>query len=143
MLVGPQGYIWLHLNVGSVTSPRFSAGAALNASDGSVIYSGDSWSPFTLVDMDGDGVLDLVLSDFYNRLAVYKNTAKGTSLANFSSTPYYIVSSVTGQVFIAPDRRFDVGDWNRDGFPDVVTGAYCADVKLFLTSNSIAGASAQ
>eukprot|EP01036_Dinobryon_divergens_P046110 gene46110-61655_t len=49
------------------------------------------------------------------------------------------MSSITGSAFILPDldRRFDIGDWNLDGKPDVITGAAsCGYVKLFFNTNT-------
>ena len=118
----------------------FTAGVVLNASDGAAIYSGDEWTSFALSDMNGDGVVDLILSDNVNRLAVYKNIVSGTSsVANFASTPSYIVDNPTGKIFLLPDRSFDVGDWNGDNFPDVVSGAYCDVINLYMNSGSSSG----
>ena len=68
LLVGYNGYIWLHLNNGTLLDPTYNVGVKLKASDNNVIYSGDTASFFTLADMNGDGVKDLVLSDTSDRI---------------------------------------------------------------------------
>ena len=137
LLVGSGGYIWLHLNNGTRKSPAFTSGKQLKAQNGQIIYSGDTLSTFTLIDMNGDGNKDLVLSDSQYRLCLYLNIAvKGA--APIYSAPTFIMSSITGSAFILPDfsRRFDIGDWNLDGRPDVITGTDCGFVRLFFNTNS-------
>eukprot|EP01041_Mallomonas_annulata_P006938 gene6938-14089_t len=134
LVVGSGGYIWRHTNVGTVSSPVF--GSAVKIQAGGVnIYSGDGWSTFTLVDMTGDGVQDLVLADSSSKLRVYKNTATADASPVYA-TYYFVKDSETGLDFVLTNRRFDMGDWNGDGKPDLILGAWCEDVKLYLNANS-------
>ena len=133
--MGSNGYIWLYLNTGSSSVPSYGGGTKLKANDGTYIYSGDSWGTFALIDMNGDDIKDLVLSDLQSRLCVYKNTATAGSSPVFAPC-YFVKSTVTGTALVLPDRRFDIGDWNKDGLPDVVSGASCADVNLYLGTNT-------
>ena len=134
LLIGSGGYVYLHINTGLTSAPSFSSGVLLRTVDGKEIYSGDDWSTFTLADMDGDGVVDLILKDYYTRLCVYKNTAR--SVTPTFALPFYVMSDDTGKPLVLPDRRFDIGDWNNDGFQDVLSGITCGDVYLYVNSKS-------
>ena len=129
LLIGAGGYIWAYVNSGTTSAPAFGPGVKLQSA-GSDIYAGTTTSPFTLADMTGDGVADLVLADSAGKLRLYRNTA-GAGLAPVLASPVFL-KRADGSDFILPDRRFDLGDWNRDGAPDLVTGTYSGDMKLFI-----------
>ena len=137
LLIGSGGYVYVHINNGYPKLPAFTSGVQLLASDGTVISSQVSSSTFTLFDMNGDGRQDLVMTDYYSRLCVYVNTASAGSTPIFSP-PYFLTSAVTTSPLVIQDLRFDIGDWNRDGLPDIVVGAYCANVYLYLGTGSSA-----
>ena len=137
LLVGSNGYIWLYLNTGTKYSAKFSAAYYLNVSDGAAIVTGDNEATFTIIDMNGDGVKDLVLADSSNRLAIYYNTAANGATVQVFSNPIYANDSVLKVPLILPDRRFDIGDWNADGHPDVVTGTYDQNVYLILNLGNV------
>ena len=130
LLVASDGYIWLYLNTGTKLSAKFSAAYYLNMSDGTAIQNGNT---FTIIDMNGDGVEDLVLADSSSRLAIYLNTAAKGAAVQIFSNPIHANNSVTNSPLILPNSRFDVGDWNADGHPDVITGTF--DQKAYLILN--------
>ncbi len=133
LLIGAGGYVWLYLNTGSATVPAFAAATRVRAA-GVEIYAGTGSSPMALVDMTGDGVKDLVVADSASRLRVYRNTAVA------GATPVYAaattIKNVNGADFVLPDRRFDLGDWDGDGRPDLITGTFSGDVQLFLNTGT-------
>ncbi|MCX6928957.1 MAG: FG-GAP-like repeat-containing protein, partial [Verrucomicrobia bacterium] len=128
LLLGAGGYVWLYTNSGSPQAPAFGAGVKVQAA-GADIYSGDGISPIAFVDMTGDGIQDLVVSDAANKLRVYRNTAAAGQPPVFSAPS--IVKDASGADFLLPDRRFDLGDWDGDGKPDLVTGSFSGPVLLF------------
>ena len=116
--------------------PAFAAGVKVQAA-GADIYSGTGSSPIALIDMTGDGVADLVVADSASKLRVYANTAAAGQTPVYAA--YTTVKKADGITdFVMPDRRFDIGDYNGDGKPDLVTGTYSGNVQLFLNTNSAA-----
>ena len=136
LLVGSGGFLWLYLNNGSSTSPIFKSGVKISSNNSSPISLGNSKSTFALADMDGDGLTDLVVADSQKRLQVFQNIGTATSSLIYS-TSYLVQDSTTGLAFLLADQRFDIGDWNGDGLPDLVVGSYCGDVHLYLNTNSL------
>lgn len=133
LLVGAGGGVWIYTNIGTASAAVFASGTRVQAA-GAEISSGDSQAPIALVDLTGDGVQDLVLSDATKKLRVYRNTAPA------HATPVYAaavsVKDSSGTDFICPDRRFDLGDWDGDGKPDLVTGTFSGSVQLFLNTGT-------
>lgn len=137
ILVGSGGYVWLYLNTGSTTVPAFAAGVKVQAA-GTDIFSGATGAaPIALTDMTGDGKADLIVADFASKLRVYPNTAAAGQAPVYGSST--IVKRADGSTdFVLPDKRFDLGDWNGDGTPDLVTGTGSGNVQLFLNTNTAA-----
>jgi hypothetical protein len=135
LLIGAGGYVWRYTNNGTAAAPSFAPGVKVQGA-GVDIYAGDGTSPITLIDMTGDGVKDLVVADSANKLRVYRNTAAA------GATPVYAalvrVKHSNGSDFVLADRRFDLGDWNGDGKPDLVTGTFSGDIRLFLNTGTAA-----
>ena len=135
LLIGAGGYVWLYLNNGSATVPSFAAGTKVRAA-GTDIYAGTGSSPIALMDMTGDGVKDLVVGDSASKLRVYRNTAAAGAAPVYAAA--FFVKHTNGTDYTLADRRFDLGDWNGDGKPDLVTGTYSGDVQLFLNTGTAA-----
>jgi len=135
LLIGAGGYVWLYLNNGSTTVPAFAAGTRVRAA-GTDIYAGTGSSPIALVDMTGDGVKDLVVADSASKMRVYRNTAAAGAAPVYAAS--VLVKNVNGADFVLADRRFDLGDWNGDGKPDLVTGTYSGNVQIFLNTGTAA-----
>lgn len=65
------------------------------------------------VDADGDGIVDLAISDYgENGLLVLKNDGTG----HFPVQGRVRIESVSGP------RTLAIGDWNEDGRPDILVG---------------------
>ncbi len=135
LLVGAGGYVWLYTNTGTAQSPVFAAAGKVKAA-GADVYAGTGSSPIALMDMTGDGVSDLVVADSSSKLRVYRNTAGSNQPPVFAA--YVRVKNGSGVDFMMPDRRFDLGDWNGDGKPDLVTGSFSGAMQLFLNVGSAA-----
>ena len=88
------------------------------------------------MDMTGDGVKDLVVADSASKLRVYRNTAAANATPVYAASVF--VKNANGTDFVLADRRFDLGDWNGDGKPDLVTGTYSGNVQLFLNTGTAA-----
>lgn len=133
LLVGAGGYVWLYTNSGTLSAPSFAAGVKVKAV-GSDIYAGTTTSPIALADMTGDGVADLILADSTSKLRVYRNTAAAGAMPVYAA--YVRVKQTNGADLVLADKRFDLGDWNGDGKPDLVTGTYSGNILLFLNSGT-------
>lgn len=137
LLVGAGGYVWRYLNTGTAVAPTFDAGVKVQA-NGVDIYAGtNSNSPITLADMTGDGVADLIMADHSSKLRLYRNTAAA------GATPVYAAHTFIKQSdgvadLVLPDKRFDIGDYNADGSPDLIVGTGSGNVRLFLNVNTAA-----
>jgi hypothetical protein len=129
LLIGAGGYVWLYTNTGTATSPAFGTGVKVKAA-GADLYAGTGSSPIALVDMTGDGVRDLVVADSASKLRVYRNTTAAGQPPVFVASVF--VKNAGGADFVLPDRRFDLGDWDGDGKPDLVTGSFSGAMQLFL-----------
>ncbi|RYD65323.1 MAG: hypothetical protein EOP83_07605, partial [Verrucomicrobiaceae bacterium] len=137
ILIGAGGYVWRYMNTGTATVPAFAAGVKLQAAGVDIYANTTSNSPIALADMTGDGVADLVLADSTSKLRVYRNTAAAGATPVYAA--YTRLKRADGTTdFVMPDKRFDIGDYNGDGMPDLVTGTYSGNVQLFLNANTAA-----
>ena len=135
LLIGAGGYVWRYTNTGTAAVPSFTPGVKVQAA-GADIYAGDGTSPITLMDLTGDGVKDLVVADSASKLRVYRNTAAAGATPVYAA--YVRVKHTNGSDFVLADRRFDLGDWNGDGKPDLVTGTFSGNIQLFLNTGTAA-----
>ncbi|MCH8545330.1 MAG: T9SS type A sorting domain-containing protein [Cryomorphaceae bacterium] len=129
MGVSYYGDVYYYENTGSATNPQFATGISnpFNINSG-IITTG---SP-TLIDMDGDGDLDLFISDYYGGILYYENTGSA-SAPNFSTAavanPFNIpVSSVF--------RIATFADLDGDGDADLLTCELYGDVKYYENTGS-------
>ncbi|XP_013400116.1 uncharacterized protein LOC106166188 [Lingula anatina] len=117
ILAGNGGYVYLLENTGDSSNGRFAAPRKLTTADGTVIDKG-YWSGSPVFkDMNGDGLKDLLLSEWAGDLtliSLFINT--GTSKQPTFSAPKVLINNNAGGV------RFDAADWNNDGLNDLVVG---------------------
>lgn len=136
LLIGAGGYVHLYTNNGTVGVPAFAYAGRVRVGAADIYAGSTSSAPIALADLTGDGVPDLVLSDSSSKLRVYRNTAAANATPVYAAAVF--VKNVSGADFALPDRRFDLGDWNGDGLPDLVTGTYSGEVRLYLNTGTAA-----
>ena len=122
-----SGYAWYYKNVGTRTEPKLAKGVRLRTTDGGFVkvgrykpgdkandfasHSGDRSDPKP-ADFDGDGDLDLMVSDAYGYVTYFENVggnaeplfAKGVEVLHVCNTRVMI----------------GVTDWDGDGRPDIL-----------------------
>lgn len=138
LLIGYGGYIYLHLNDGS---NKYSTGSKLKLSTGAFIYSGDGTMTFTLYDIDNDGFQDLIFIDNKAKIRYYKNFQTNSNTSPIFTSFTYLLNATSNLPFTSPssERRFDIGDWDSDGIPDLILGARCQNVILYSGISSTTG----
>lgn len=133
LLVGVSGAIWRWTNTGTASSPAFTTRTQVQA-NGANITAGTGC--IALIDMNGNGVRDLVAIDSSRRLILYVNTRAVSQSPVYSAGTYILHSS--GSNFIVPESSFDLGDWNGDGLPDLATGTGSGTIRLYLNVGTAA-----
>ncbi len=133
LLVGVSGAIWRWTNTGTASSPAFTTRTQVQA-NGANITAGTGC--IALMDMNGNGVKDLVAIDSSRRLILYVNTRAVNQSPIYSAGTYILHSS--GSNFIVPESSFDLGDWNGDGLPDLATGTGSGTIRLYLNVGTAA-----
>ncbi|MGC4014881.1 MAG: Ig-like domain-containing protein [Luteolibacter sp.] len=136
LLLGAGGYVWLYLNTGTVNAPAFGAGTKVKANGSDIYVNTTSSSPIALVDMTGDGVRDLVVSDSASKLRIYRNTSAAGAPPVFAAATF-AKTSANADLVLA-DRRFDIGDWDGDGLVDIVTGTFSGNLLLYTNTGTAA-----
>jgi hypothetical protein len=137
LLLGHGTRVWRYNNSGTAAAPVFDAGVMVQANGSSINLSSNTL--IALQDITGDGVTDLIAVDSSKKIRIYRNTAAANVAPVFAAAT--ILQKPGGGDWVMPDQRFDCGDWNGDGLPDIVTGSFSGDVLLFLNQGTAAAPS--
>ena len=133
LLVAADSAVWLYRNAGTAELPEFEAGVKVQAA-GVDIVGGSFATSIALADLTGDGVIDLVVSDENSQLRLFANTSPAGQIPVYAA-PVMLKSNGGGD--LEPSNpRFDLGDWNDDGLPDIILGTYNGDVKVHLNTGT-------
>jgi len=120
LLIGHKSTIVFYKNAGTKSKPVFKAPVTIDPPEGKYALRP---SPY-VVDFDGDGKKDLLVSTEPRKLTFYRNigTARAPKLGKAS------VLELTGDGFEKGYRnRIEVVDWNNDGKLDILVGNYYSD----------------
>jgi large repetitive protein len=132
LLVGSiDGKVRVYLNEGTDTAPDFRTTLFLQAGGGDLVVPTARSSP-VLMDLDGDGDLDLLAGNTEGQLLFYHNNGTGTGgLPGFGS--YSLVQAGGVNIDLAGSARSRpyVCDYNSDGCLDVLVGAGDGKVHLY------------
>jgi len=129
LVAGGDGYVWLFRQAQPTNSTDFLAGDRLTIS-GTPMRVGTGYTGACFVDINGDGLPDLVVAGNDNRVRYYGNTGLPGSPTFGAST----VVQGDGGVFALPASvggRIDVADWDGDGLLDLLTGDFDGEITWY------------
>lgn len=124
-----DGKVHLYLDGATEGEPDFLAETFAQEDGHDLLVPGVRSSPVVL-DLDGDGMKDLLTGNTEGRLLLYGNTGTDAAPA-FSGYDAVTSESVPIDLFGQPRSRPFVTDWTGDGLPDVLIGAGDGRVHLF------------
>ena len=120
LLIGHNSTVIFYKNAGTKAKPVFKAPVTIDPPEGKFASRP---SPY-VVDFDGDGKKDLLVSTEPRKLAFYRNV--GTAKAPKLGKAVEIV--LKGDGFEKGSRnRIEVVDWNNDGKLDILVGNFYSD----------------
>jgi len=138
LLVGEEdGRIALLINSGSPGNPQFAAmqyvqarGADLDVSPGP-----EDRSVPEVVDLDGDGIKDLLVGEINGVVHFYSNSGTNTN-PQFNSG--VVLQTAAGDLDVGNYSRPEITDWDEDGDPDLLVGEEMGYVHLFINPGTSA-----
>jgi hypothetical protein len=127
LLIGADGGVTWFRNTGTVEAPAFATGVAVEAG-GRKLRLGQGRLAIAWVDLDGDGRRDLGMVAEDRKVRWARNTATAAGQPRLAEP--VVLPARAGGDFIADDVRAEIADWNGDGLPDVITGAFSGAVRI-------------
>ncbi|MDP6543735.1 MAG: VCBS repeat-containing protein [Phycisphaerae bacterium] len=120
LLIGHSSTIVFYKNAGTKSKPAFKAPVTIDPPEGKFASRP---SPY-VVDWDGDGKKDMLVSTEPRKIAFYRNV--GTNKAPKLGKPVEL--ELKGDGFEKGYRnRIEVVDWNNDGKLDILVGNFYSD----------------
>ncbi|RJP73432.1 MAG: T9SS C-terminal target domain-containing protein [Candidatus Zixiibacteriota bacterium] len=129
LLVGAiDGRVWLYLNEGTNAAPVFPDTAFVTLANGDTLQVSSRSAP-QVMDLDGDGVKDLLSGDGLGPALFFRN--RGTNPNPQLETAVLLT---VGPQILNPGlfSRFAALDWDGDGALDLVAGSNDDGLKLYL-----------
>jgi hypothetical protein len=140
LLVGNlDGNIQIYLNQGSSSVPSFSTYSLLQVGGGTFDI-GTRAAP-RIYDWNGDGLKDILVGEVSGYIYYLQNVGTNSApvfntaekLLLLDGTALRYLTDPANANYNTPRSRFDITDWNNDGYADIVVGGQDGRVMLFLT----------
>lgn len=112
---GGDGRLWLFRNAGTSQEPEFQNGQPITA--GSRDRWGESYTGIALTNLVGNSLPDLIVCHSGDQITIHQNTGE-------IQAPAFEEAGLSFDIQKNCQGRFDVGDWDLDGLPDLVTGSF-------------------
>ncbi|OAM90310.1 alpha-L-fucosidase [Termitidicoccus mucosus] len=145
LLAAGEGGIWHYEFAGHFTddgAPVFARPAPVLQRDAD-LFAGALPTP-TVIDWDGDGVLDIVAGNSEGFVLFFKNTGADAAPAflpgerlRAGGRDIHVQAGYSGSVQGVQEARWgylgpNVVDWNADGLPDIVMGDITGDITVYI-----------
>jgi len=124
-----SGKIHLFLNSGSDTEPDFLAESLAQTATGDLVVDGVRSSP-VVMDLDGDGDVDLLSGNTNGQVLYYENIGSGAAPL-FDGFTLIEADGAPIDYDGTPRSRPFVGDWTGDGYLDLLAGQANGAVYLY------------
>lgn len=123
-----DGRLFLFLNTGTASNPKFDGGQVLKSADGSTIQVPGPAAP-RFADWDGDGLADLLVGDGEGFVHLFTGAQASGGLA---WTDTGKLTADGAEVKVAAYAAPFATDWNEDGRPDLLVGSSEGTIRLYL-----------
>lgn len=149
LFVGGGGGLRVALNVGTASHPKFGIRRSLLFTDGTILatnfgaYGRVGYKTYIKpIDWDGDGVLDLLVTNEYSErdcYAIYFFRGVNTNMGlRFEKAKPLFTSADNSKELPGCQPMITVGDLNGDGINDIVMGLSIPTINGYETADSLA-----
>lgn len=126
--VVPIGYVYVYLNIGTKTDPKFGAQTMLMDATNNWMYHFRAMP--AVYDINRDGKLDLVVGDASAKFTYYENTGSKEKPA---LTKRGFLQMNGQDLKFEIDSRLTFTDWDENGVYDIVIGDHSKNVFLVMS----------